>query len=90
MACFYLFMCCERPELNCSWADDDIVSDRFISQRVQNIRSVYLAVMNRLDALEANDIPDFNYLVSANTNKMVSFFIKIKLDHSSVVTIELD
>ena len=90
MACFYLFLSCERPELDRSWADNDILSDRFIPQRVQYIRSVWLAVMNRLDALVANDIPDFDYLVRANTNKMVSFFVKIDFNHGSVVTIQLN
>ena len=91
MAWFNLFLSCKRPELDRSWADDDIVCERVISQRAQRVvRAVHLAVSNRLDAFEANEIPNFDNLVRTKTNEMVSFFVEIEFDYSSVVTIELD
>ena len=78
------------PELDHSWANDDIVSDRVISQGAQNILgTVCHAVYDGLDAIVVFVIPDFNHFVRSKTNQVISFFVNVEIRNWSVMAVKL-
>ena len=77
---FDFFLSFEWPELDHNRADEDVVSDRIIGQRTENIlRSVGHTVNDRLDALVMTRVPDLDNLVCAQTDQMVALLIDIQM-----------
>ena len=90
MTCLDFLLGLEGPELDTSWAYDDIVSDWVISQGAQNIlRTVRHAVYDGLDAIVVFVIPNFNHFVRAKTNEVISFFINVEIGNWSVMAVKL-
>ena len=80
----------EGPELDDDGADEDVVSDRVISQSTQDIlRSVRHAVNDRLDALIVARVPDFDHFVCAQTDQMVTLLIDVQMTDRCVMAIEV-
>ena len=90
MTCLDLLLGLERPKLDHSWANDDIVGNRVISERAQNvIRTVSHTVYNRLDALVAFVIPDLHHFIRAKTDQVIPFFVDVQVRDRSVMSVKL-
>ena len=90
MTRLHLILRLEGPEFDHDGADDDVVGDRVVCERSQDVlRTVGHPINDILNALVLSGIPNLDDLVSAQTDQMVPLFVNVQITDGSIVTIQV-
>ena len=90
MTCLDLFLRLEGPELDCDRADNNVVRDGVVLECTQDVlRSVRHPINDGLNTLVMPRVPDFNHLVGAKTDQMISILVDVQVTHRRVMPVQI-
>ena len=90
MTCLTFLLGFKRPKLDRNGSDDNVTRHRIVEKSSQDVLwAVGRAIVDPLNDLIVERVPDYDNLVGAQTDQMVSFLVDVEALDGCIVTVEV-
>lgn len=90
MTCLTFLLGLERPKLDRNGSDNNVARHCIVEKSAQDVlRAVGRAIVDPLDDLIVERVPDYDNLVGSQADQVVSFLVDVEALDGSIVTVKV-